>query len=254
MVLLINADNQIIKIGIFDGKDIFVSEYINADKNATVFQYKKQIKDILCEADVNEEDLNGAIISSVVPNLTDTLKKATEKLLKKQPIVLKAGVKTGLNIKLDNISFVGTDFICNCVGALSLYDTSVIIIDIGSVICTSIIDHNKSFVGRTISAGLSLQLSALYKQSAQLFDVSLSEKAELYGKNTSDAIRSGVVFGTAHMLNMQVQKLKEEFPNSKIIVTGYEAETIKDYLSFDFDLSENLSLLGLKEIYLKNKK
>ncbi|MEG1447824.1 MAG: type III pantothenate kinase [Oscillospiraceae bacterium] len=254
MVLLINADNQIVKIGVFDGENIIVHENINADKNATVFQYKRQIKDVLSESNVSVECCDGAIISCVVPNLTETLKKAVWQIIGKEPVVLKAGIKTGLNIKLDNISFVGTDFICNCVGALTLFDSSLIVVDIGSVVCTSIIDDNKSFVGRTISAGQSLQLSALYSQAAQLFDVSLMEKAQLFGKNTSDAIRSGVVFGTAHMLNMQINKLKEQYPKAKIVVTGFEAETIKDYLEFDFDLEENLSLVGLKEIYLKNKK
>lgn len=253
MVLLLDLGNTNLYVGVIkDG--IIIKEFRNhTDFNRSSDEYYQVLYSFLSSSRLNPNEFDGAILSSVIPSLSGTIKLAAEKLIKKPCMVVGKGVKTGLNIKIDNPSELGADLVCDCVGGLAKYPSPMIIVDLGTANKILIVDKNKNFVGCTISVGIKLGIKALANNAAQLMDVSLIAPEKIIGKNSSDSLNSGAIYGTVAMIEGMVSKIEKElgYPCFKIL-TGGNSFLIKNIINKEFIHDPLLILNGLYDIYLRN--
>lgn len=255
MVLAIDVGNTNIVVGaVIDGK-VTVSLRIKTDKYKTADEYAVLIKELLNYKQIEIGRVDGAIISSVVPPLLPELKTAFSKILNCKVLTVSPGIKTGLNIKIDDPSILGADLVCGAVGAINRYTTPCIVIDLGTATKFLAIDKDGSFLGGPILPGIGISLDALSRQTAQLPHIEFGAVKHVIGKNSVDSMRSGTVYGTACMLDGMIERISEEMKaKPQIIITGGFAEVIKPYCKTPMEYEPNLVLYGAYDIYKKNVK
>ncbi|MGN0689156.1 MAG: type III pantothenate kinase, partial [Oscillospiraceae bacterium] len=192
--------------------------------------------------------------STVVPPLMPVLKDAIKKLLKCKVLVVSSGIKTGLNIKIDDPAILGADLVCGAVGAMAKYPLPLIIFDMGTATTISAIDRNGCFLGGTIFPGVKVSLRALSSVAAQLPDINTELNGmSVIGKNSIDSMKSGIVFGTASMIDGMIERYKAELgDDATVIATGGIAPSIVMHCKSDIIVDENLLTDGLLIIYKKN--
>ncbi|MEG0692042.1 MAG: type III pantothenate kinase, partial [Oscillospiraceae bacterium] len=201
------------------------------------------------------EMFDGAIISCVVPPLINTLKKAISRLLDCRVMTVSPGTKTGLNIKIDNPAILGADLVCGAVSAIGRYPMPCIIIDLGTATKFSVLDKDGSFLGVSIMPGVNISLEALSANTAQLPHIDFGESVNVIGKNSPDSMRSGILFGTASMVDGMIERINEELSaKATVVATGGVASSIIPYCKSDITVDENIVLYGVKKIYDKNIK
>lgn len=253
MILTLDVGNTNIVIGGFlKDKLAFVSR-IATDTKKTEDEYAVLFKNIAELHNVTEAEVSGAIISSVVPPLTNTLKLALSTVFGVSALVVGPGIKTGINIKCDNPASVGADLICACVAAHYVYGSPSLIVDMGTATKMMVVDETGTFTGAAIIPGVNIGLKALASGTAQLPQISLEAPKSVIGKNTIDCMRSGVVFGNACMIDGMIDRFnKEAGEELKVIATGGLAESIVPYCKAEISLDKDLLLKGLYIIYKKN--
>lgn len=197
MILAIDMGNSNIVIGCIDDEKTYFVERLSTDKSKTALEYAMGFKTVLELYSINSSNIDGAIISSVVPPLTNVLAEAVRKIIGKLPMIVGPGVKTGLNIHMDNPKQVGSDLIVDAVAGLSEYGAPLIVIDMGTATTMSVVDKDKNYIGGIIMPGIRLSMDALASGAAQLYNVSLEEPRQVIGRNTSDCMKSGIVVGNA---------------------------------------------------------
>ena len=254
MILTIHIDNRVITLAAQRSDSIAASARIGADPLCTADQYAACIRQLLSSAGIDTDALQGAVISSVVPKLTPALSQAAMRLTHgKKPLFVGAGIKTGLNLRLDSVSTVGSDFICNAVAALSQWEPPLVILNLVNATTFSAIDQNRVLTGRSILPGVQSALEHLCESSAQLPEVSLSPSAPLLGRSTADAIRSGALYGTISMVEGMLARYREALGGGDIpiIATGDAAPWIAKHFP-GIHFCEHLLLDGLRILYFKN--
>lgn len=253
MLLAIDIGNTNIVIGcITDGKIDFIAR-TSTDKSKTADQYGIQIKNILELYGVDSKKINGSIISSVVPPVLNAVKSAVVMVTGIDPMIVGPGIKTGLNILMDNPATVGSDLIVNAVAALADYEPPIIIIDMGTATTISVVDKNKNYIGGFIMPGIRVSLDALSSRTAQLPHISLEDPKQIIGKNTIDCMRSGIIYGNAGMIEGCVKRVEEELgEKATVVVTGGLGKYIAKHCNIDIVCAEDLLLKGLDIIYRKN--
>ena len=253
MVLTLDVGNTNIVIGGFlNDKLTFVSR-IATDTKKTEDEYAVVFKNIAELHNVTEAEVSGAIISSVVPPLTNTLKLALSTVFGVSAQVVGPGVKTGINIKCDNPASVGADLICACVAAHYIYGSPSLIVDMGTATKMMVVDETGTFIGASIIPGVNIGLKALASGTAQLPQISLEAPKSVLGKNTIDCMRSGVVYGNACMIDGMIDRFYDEVGEKlQVIATGGLAESIVPYCKAEIRLDKDLLLKGLYIIYNKN--
>ncbi len=256
MILAIDIGNTNITIGAFDGDALLFVSRIATDRNRTEDQYAVELRQIYHLNEVVTDSIHGAIISSVVPELTITMKNAIFKLTGSYPLVVGPGLKNGLKIGVDNPSQLGADLAAGAVGALNKYPLPCLILDLGTATKISVLDSQGVFRGVTISAGVAISIQALAEKTSQLPTISLESPAKVIGTNTIECIQSGVVLGTAAMLDGLCERIEAELGQkaAAIVSTGGNAKVITDACKRDVINDPNLLLFGLKIMYDKNKK
>ena len=203
---------------------------------------------------VDESEVSGAAISSVVPILTQTMANAIKIVFKVKAVIVGPGIKTGINLLADNPAQVGADLICACVAAAKLYTPPVLIIDMGTATKFMLVDESKSFTGVSIMPGVEISLKALMGGAAQLPQISLVPPKKLLGTNTIDCMRSGIIYGNAAMLDGMIDRIGDEVKSElTIVATGGLSRSIIPYCRHDVILDDDLILKGLLIIYNKNK-
>ncbi len=250
MLLTADIGNTSITLGLFE-EDALVEEYrLASDKDLSLEEYEVLLKTLFKEFKVD-----GCIISSVVEELTQKFKTAVDNVFKLDAIILSTDINTGVKIALDNPKEAGADRIANAAGAYVLYKHPVIVVDFGTATTFDIVNGNGEFVGGIIAPGLNLQLKALNKFTSKLprIEVALSNSA--IGHNTSDAILSGVLRGSAAMIDGLVEQCERELGERAVIVaTGGYSGLISHYLKRHFDfINPTLTLKGLRYLYQINK-
>lgn len=255
MILTADIGNTNITIGVFkDEKLLFISR-LNTVRRKTEDEYAINLKDIFQLNNVGGE-FSGAIIASVVPELTNIFKNAVHKATGKLSLVIAPGLKTGLSINIDNPKELGADFVASAVGAINKYPLPCLIIDIGTATKLSVINKNSEFIGCVIAPGIEISLEALSTRTSQLPSVSLEPPPRATGTNTIDSIKSGIVLGTAAMIDGLTDTLENELgiPFETIVATGGLSKVIIPACRNDIILNKTLVLEGLFEIYNKNIK
>uniref|UniRef100_UPI004028CA4D type III pantothenate kinase n=1 Tax=Candidatus Stercorousia sp. TaxID=3048886 RepID=UPI004028CA4D len=250
MLLTADIGNTSITLGLFDD-DALIEEYrLAADKDLSLEEYEVLLKSLF-----RNYNVDGCIISSVVEELTKKFKTSVDNVFKIDSMILSTDINTGIKIALDNPKEAGADRIANAVGAYVLYKHPVIVVDLGTATTFDVVDYNGDFIGGIITLGVTSQLKALNKFTSKLprIEVSLSNNA--IGHNTNDAILSGVLRGTASMIDGLIEQCEKELGSKVIVVaTGGYSGLISNYLKRPFDfINPTLTLEGLRYLYQINK-
>jgi type III pantothenate kinase len=255
MILAVDVGNSNILVGCIQDGEILCVFRLATNIIKTEDEYASSIKNILEFHDVDSEKINGAVISSVVPPLTGALKNAVKLLTGVKAIIVGSGIKTGINILIDDPAQLGSDIVATAVGALSLYKLPVIIVDLGTATKLSAIDKSGNFIGCAVVPGVSLSVNALSAAASQLPKVPIEVPLKCIGTNSIDSMKSGAVFGTASMIDGMAERFETELgASAQIVATGGLAEMICHHTKRDITIDTHLVLRGLQIIYEKNVK
>ena len=254
MILAIDIGNTNIVVGCIDKEKIYFIERLSTVRTKTELEYAIDLKTVLDIYHIRRTDIEGCIISSVVPQITNVAKLAAEKILKKEVLVLGPGVKTGLNIMLDNPGEMGADRVADAVAALTYYPVPLVIVDMGTATTVSVVDEKKRYLGGMILPGVRVSLDALTSRASQLSGISIEEPKKLIGKNTVDCMKSGILYGNAAAVDGIIDRIEEELGKKvTAIATGGMSGKIIPHCKRKIIQDEDLLLKGLLVIYEKNK-
>ena len=254
MILAIDIGNTNSVVGCIDEEKIYFTERLSTVHTKTELEYAVDIKTVLDIYHIKRTDIEGCIISSVVPQITDIAKLAAEKILKKEVMVLGPGVKTGLNIVMDNPGQLGADLVADAVAGLASYPVPLVVIDMGTATTISVVNSKKQYVGGMIMPGVGISLDALTARASQLSGISIDAPRHIIGKNTIECMKSGVLYSNAAALDGIIDRIEEELgEKTTVIATGGLAKKIVPHCRKEIILDEELLLKGLMLIYRKNK-
>lgn len=256
MLLAIDVGNSTTSVGLFDkDKNLCFMASLDTDSRKTADQISVDLMNLFTLYHYHYSEVTGAILCSVVPPLNFMMEKALTRLLGKPPMVVGPGVKTGLNIRLTNQSQVGADIVADAVAALEKFKAPIITIDMGTATTVGVISDGRTYEGGMLLPGVNVSLEALSRRAAQLPDISLQHPKTLIGKNTEDCMRSGIVYGTAGMLDGIIDRIREQFPGKEVsvVATGGNAPVIVKYTRNKIVYDKYLLMDGLWTIYQKNK-
>lgn len=255
MLLAIDIGNTNLVMGCIENDKILFKARIATDRLRTSDQYGVEIKSMLEAYGVQIQDIDDCIISSVVPPVFNSVRTGVIKIIGKQPMVVGPGLKTGLNIHVDVPSQVGADRIVIAVAALAEYQAPLILMDLGTATTIEVVEPGNVYMGGIIIPGVKVSLEALTSRAAQLPGISLDKPKHVIGKNTVDCMRSGMMYGTAAMLDGLVERMETELGHSAtLIATGGMAQFVTPLCKREIILEKDLLLKGLNIIYKKNKK
>lgn len=253
MILALSVENTHLVMGCFSEDALLFTSRMATDRNKTGNEYAISFKSILELHKIDLEQIQGSIVSSVVPALINEIKAALRLVLGQEPLVVGPGVKTGLNILMDNPAALGTDLVGNAVAAVAEYSAPLIVIDLNTATTLLAIDGQKRFIGSVIAPGIALSVTALAAACDQLPRISIEASKEVIGKNTVDCMKSGAVFGTAAMLDGMIERIERQIGGAcTVIATGPYADTIVPHCTRTIAVDEHLLLKGLKRIYDRN--
>lgn len=254
MLLTVDIGNTNITMGIFDGDNLCFTSRLATDRKRTEDQYAVELLNIFKLHKTKISEFKGAIISSVVPEVTEALRRAVVFVTGKNPYVLQSDIGSGLKIINNAIGQVGADIAAVSVAAVKKYPLPCFIMDLGTATKIILIDENEMFLGCTISAGVRISLDALSDRTSQLPAISLHAPETSIGTNTVDCMKSGTVFGTAAMLDGLTKRMEKDFGKevkSTVATGGLSKEIVKN-CEREVIYDANLILEGLKYIYEEN--
>lgn len=255
MFLAIDIGNTNVVIGKYEKSELTYVARIMTNASESAAEYAVKMKNILALDKSSTDKIDGAIISSVVPPLTNTIKNAVKMLYNIDALVVGPGIKTGINLQVDNPAQVGADLICACVAAYNKYETPALIIDMGTATKMMVVDKNAVFLGVSIIPGIELSLKALSGGTAQLPQISLDAPSRVIAKNTVECMKSGVIYGNASMIDGMIERIEAECEVcATLVATGGYASRVIPHTKADIILDENLILDGLRILYDKNCK
>lgn len=255
MILAIDMGNTNIVIGGIDEEKTYFVERFTTDRMKTGLEYAITIKTTLEIHKIAFSRIEGAIISSVVPPLNAAISSAVKKLFGFRPMLVGAGIKTGMNIIMDNPKTVGSDMIVDAVAAIREYPCPLVIIDMGTATTMSVIDKAGNYVGGVILPGLRVSLDSLSSKAAQLPSISLDIPSRVIGKNTIDCMRSGIMYGNAGMIDGIIERMEQELGEpATVIATGGLSRFVTPLCKHKIIYDEELLLKGLLTLYQKNHK
>ena len=255
MILAIDIGNSNIVIGCIEGGEIQNETRIATDLVKTSDQYCFDLKNMLSLSDVPVSRLEDVIISSVVPPVLNSMRTAVLKLTGKKPFVVGPGIKTGLNILLDNPQQVGSDLIVAAVAALREYTPPLILIDMGTATTISVINRDRAYLGGCICPGVRISAEALSSRAALLPGINLDQPRRAIGKNTTDCMRSGIMLGAACMLDGMIERMEQELgERATVVATGGIARFVLPMCRREIAYDRNLLLKGLAMLYQMNRR
>ena len=255
MLLAIDIGNTNIVIGGIRNGQIVFEARIATDPIKTSDQYAAEINSILTLFHADLEEFGDAIISSVVPPVFNSVRTGIMKLTHREPMVVGPGIKTGLNIQMDDPASVGSDRIVIAVAALLEYAPPLLLVDLGTATTIEVVDQGNTYLGGAIMPGVRVSAEALSSRAAQLPGIQLDRPRRLIGKNTVECMRSGIMYGAAAMLDGMIERMEEELGKSTTVVaTGGMAQFVAPLCKREMQVEKDLLLKGLNDIYKKNKK
>ena len=255
MILTIDIGNSNIVLGGVRDDEIVFEARIRTEATKTSDEYCVDLKILLDVYGVRPEDIEGSIISSVVPQVLNSFQTAVKKLTGKQSLVVGPGIKTGLDIRLENPGQTGADLVVADVAALREHKPPLIVIDMGTATTMAVLDQSGAHIGGCIIPGVRISLDALTDRTALLPGLQLDQPKKAIGRNTIDAMRSGIMMGTACMLDGMVERMEQELGcKTTVIATGGIAKFIVPLCKTPMIYDKNLIIKGLVALYRDNKK
>lgn len=253
MILAVDIGNTNIVIGGMQEKEVLFEARLRTESTKTSDEYAIDLKMILDIYHVDTEAIEGSIISSVVPQVMNTMKTALKKVTGKQCLVVGPGLKSGLNIKVENPAQTGADLVVGCVAALQLHQPPMIVVDMGTATTIAVIDESGAFVGGCICPGVKISQQALTDRTALLPGLQLDEPKKAIGRNTVDCMRSGIMLGNACMIDGMIERMEEELgAKTTVIATGGIARFVVPLCRREIIYDKDLLLKGLVHIYRDN--
>lgn len=255
MVLAIDIGNTNIVIGCFQNDKIIFVERISTNQKGTALEFAVSFKSVLEIYGLKSRDIEGSILSSVVPSITGIVKQAVEKITQKNCMVVGPGIKTGLKIVIDNPAQLGSDMAIGAVAALNQFNGPLALIDMGTATTVSVINDKNEFIGGMIMPGAAISMDALYDKTAQLPKIAFEPPKKKIGSNTIDCMKSGMIYGFAGSIDGLLDHIEEELKMPvAAIATGGLAEVIVPHCRRkNIIIDDTLLLKGMRIIYLKNK-
>ena len=255
MILTIDIGNSNIVLGGVKDDQIVFEARLRTEATKTSDQYCVDLKILMEVYGVSNTDIEGTIIASVVPQVLNSMRTAIQKLTGKVPLVVGPGLKTGLNILLENPGQTGADLVVADVAALREHKPPLIVIDMGTATTMSVLDKNGAHIGGCIIPGVKISMDALTDKTALLPGLQLDQPKKAIGRNTIDAMRSGIMMGTACMLDGMVERMEQELGyKTTVIATGGIAKFIVPLCKTPMIYDKNLLIKGLVALYRDNKK
>ncbi len=254
MIICLDVGNTNIKYALFEGEELKLSFRVATEQKKTSDEYGGQLLSILSNNGISVDNIDGGIISSVVPPLDYTLERMCKTYLKIKPMLLGAGLKTGLNLRVDNAREVGADRVVNNVAAVKKYGAPLIVIDFGTATTFNAINAKCEFVGGVIAPGIKGSLDSLVNGTAKLPRVEIERPEKVIGTNTVTNMQSGIVYGFAGLVEYIVKKMKREMnaENVTTVATGGFSEVIAKEISCIDKVDKLLTLEGLRYLYTIN--
>ncbi len=253
MILAIDIGNTNIVIGCIEKEQVRFVERVSTNLSKTELEYVVEFRTLFDLYRISIEDIDGSIISSVVPPLNNIVKAALQKLFHRTPLLVGPGVKTGLNILMDNPGQLGSDLVVNAVAGLHYYGAPIIMIDMGTATTISVVDDKKNYIGGMILPGVKVSLESLVNRTSQLPRISLEAPRRVIGKNTIECMKSGIVMGQAACLDGMIERIFDELGyEAPVVATGGLSGSIVPHCKQNIIYDNELTLKGLGIIYHKN--
>lgn len=255
MILAVDIGNTNIMVGGIHGDSIAFQAKLRTEPTKTSDEYCIDLKMILDIYGIPVSTIEGSIIASVVPPVFNSVKTALKKLIGKNPLVVGPGIKTGLNIKVENPAQTGADRVVGCVAALRMFQPPMIIVDMGTATSMMVLDASGAFIGGCICPGVKISLEALTERAALLPGLQLDQPKRAIGRNTIDCMRSGVMLGAASMIDGMIERMEEELgAKATVIATGSIAKFVTPLCRREIHYEKELILKGLAALYRENTK
>ena len=254
MLLAIDMGNTNIEFGLLDGDEIVLSERVKTDTEKTSTEYAVLLHTIFELNGIDVSNIDGAVLSSVVPPLTHILREAVKSVTGKTALVVGPGVKTGLKLKVEDPKAIGADLIVGAVAGVEMLGAPLLVIDMGTATTVIAVDKEGQFLGGAVIPGVVLSINALASNTSQLPNISIEAPKKVINSQTVEAMQSGIVYGQASLLDGMIARMKKELGyETKVIATGGLAKLIVPYCETEVTLCNELMLKGLKIIYDKNR-
>ena len=273
MLIAFDIGNSSVSVGIFelssDATPNLISSFKISNKPYSADEYTMYISSILsqrgfnyynyCNA-ANSHTISRSVISSVVPSLTPIISEVANSVCGRKPFIISSGIRTGFGIKIKNPEQLGADIVCNVAAALHSASVPLAILDMGTATTITVVDYTKSIIGSVIMPGLAVSMNALADSAALIRDVSLERGDALIGRNTEEAVNSGVINGTVYMIDGFIRNIREAYTDKNaseklsLIATGGLSQSVIPYTMNKFTYNENLTLLGAALLYQRNTK
>lgn len=255
MILAVDVGNSHITLGCLEGMEVRYIARMSTGTRMTEHEYAMAIRNVLSFGEVEMGHFEGAIVSSVVVSITAAIREAIRLVTGLEALVVGKGIKTGLDIRIDDPGQMGADLLVGAVAALHRYQPPMIVIDMGTATTISVIDDAGRFVGGAIAPGVRLSLNALSGGTSLLPHISLDAPKKCIGTNTISCMQSGSIFGTAAMLDGMIDRMEEELGYSTTVVaTGGLAGRVISCCRHEIQYNENLLLEGLAVLWEKNRR
>lgn len=253
MILALDVGNTNIVVGCLDEENIYLECRLSTDRNKTEAEYAVIFKNLLDIYNIDLVEIDGAIISSVVPPVTNTLKNAVFTVTGYAPIEVDVSMNHGLKFTMDNPE-VGNDLTVVAVAALDKFKPPMIIFDFGTATTISVIDSEGIFRGVSIFPGVKTGMNALFANAAQLTAVKIEAPESAIGENTIESLQSGAVFGNVAMMDGMIDRIEEELGyTTTVVATGGLAKCLVPHSKHEIYCDDSMLLKGLWILYKKNK-
>lgn len=253
MLLVIDIGNSNVVMAVYKGNKIVKSWRFTTDRNKTDDEYRVLVERFLAEMDLAYSDLKDVVISSVVPPLNPSLERLFQGVCAFKPLFINAGIRTGLNLKVDDPRSLGADRIVNAVAAYELFGGPLIIIDLGTATTVCAVSAKGDYLGGVISPGLGISVEALSKSAAKLPWIDIVPPDKAIGKNTVESMHSGIYFGYVGLVEGFIKRFKLELKQEALVVaTGGFAPMIGRGTGLIDRIEPNLTLEGLRILHEKN--
>ena len=255
MILTVDVGNSNIVLGGIREDAIAFEARLRTDATKTSDEYCIDLKMILEVYHIKADEIEGSIIASVVPQVLNSMKTAIVKLTGKQPLVVGPGLKTGLNIAIENPSQAGADLVVGCVAALREHKAPMIIVDMGTATTMIVVDKNNAMIGGCIMPGVKISMDALTDRTALLPGLQLDQPKKAIGRNTIDSKRSGLMLGAACMIDGMIDRMEEELGyETTVIAPGGIAKFVMPMCRHSIIYDKDLLVKGLAALYRDNKR
>ena len=253
MILAVDIGNTNVVLGCMEDDKILFLERMATDRRATDMEYLVRIRSVLKYRGIDPENLDGAIICSVVPIVTMNIRPAVEQLIGKQAVVVGPGLKTGLRINIDNPGALGADRVADAVAAVNLYPVPLITIDMGTATTVGVVDETKTFIGGMIVPGVMVSLNALAGGTAQLPHISLDPPKHAIGRNTVECMQNGIIYHNAAGVDGMIERIEAQLGKKcTVVITGGLSTVIAPHCKHEMIHDPELLLKGLMILYRKN--